>query len=100
MIYTGTDYVGRNTMMTKSVDAVIIYGLMDTLHEFATAFGIQKSIGVLEGTAGTADKIRTIISGPFRRTKKIIYDKDPKELLRKIIKVIEIEKERNSKIKK
>jgi len=93
MVYTGADYTGRNVIMTKSADGVIIIcGRMGTLHEFATAFEIQKPIGVLEGTGGTADKIRIIATGPFRGVKKIVYEKDPKKLVQKLIKVIEKEK--------
>ena len=98
MIYTGADYVGRDILMTKSADAVIIIcGRMGTLHEFTTAFEIGKPIGVLEGTGGTADKIRMIATGPFREAKKIIYEKDPKELVRKLLKVVDAEKKRNFK---
>jgi len=94
MIYTGADYAGRNIIMTKSADGVIIIcGRMGTLHEFTTAFEIQKPIGVLEGTGGTADKIRQIAVGPYRGVKKIIFEKDPKELVRKLI--AEIKKEKN-----
>jgi len=98
MIYTGADYVGRNVIMTKSADGVIVIcGRMGTLHEFATAFEIQKPIGVLEGTGGTADKIRVIATGPYRGVKKIIYEKDPKKLVAKVIKKIEEEKRINLK---
>lgn len=98
MIYTGADYAGRDIIMTKSADAVIIIcGRMGTLHEFTTAFEVGKPIGVLEGTGGTADKIRMIATGPFRETKKIIYDRDPKLLVRRIVKAIEAEKKQNSK---
>lgn len=99
MIYTGADYVGRNITMTKSVDGVIIIcGRMGTLHEFATAFEIQKPIGVLEGTGGTADKIRNIATGPTRGAKKIIYEKNPKKLVEKLIGLIKKEKKLNPKI--
>jgi len=98
MVYTGADYVGRNVIMTKSADGVIIIcGRMGTLHEFATAFEIQKPIAVLEGTGGTADKIRKIATGPFRGVKKIIYEKDPKKLVKKLIALIKKEK---SKVEK
>jgi uncharacterized protein (TIGR00725 family) len=101
MIYTGADYVGRNVIMTKSVDGVIIIcGRMGTLHEFATAFEIQKPIGVLEETGGTADKIRQIATGPYRGVKKIIYEKDPKKLVEKLIKQIKKEKKSNSKLQR
>jgi len=101
MIYTGADYVGRNIIMTKSADGVIIVcGRMGTLHEFVTSFEIQKPIGVLEGTGGTADKIRYIAAGPFRGAHKINYGKDPRSLVRQMIETIKREKKENSKIKK
>lgn len=96
MVYTGADYVGRDIIMTKSVDGVIIIcGRMGTLHEFVTAFEIQKTIGVLEGSGGTADKIRQIAKGPYRGVRKIIYDRNPKALVEKMIMVIEKEKNSN-----
>lgn len=101
MIYTGADYVGRNVIMTKSVDGVIIIcGRMGTLHEFVTAFEIQKPIAVLEGTGGMADKIRQIATGPHRGAKKIIYEKDPKKLVEELIAQIRREKKDNSKHQK
>ena len=100
MIYTGADYAGRDVIMTKAADGVIIIcGRMGTMHEFATAFETQKTIAVLEGTGGTADKIRQITTGPYRKARKIIYGKDPKELVRKLLETIRIEKKQNSKLK-
>lgn len=93
IIYTGFDYSGRNLLMTNAADAVVIIcGRMGTLNEFTTAFEDQKPIGVLEGTGGTADKIKLIATGPFRGVKKIVYGKDPKKLIQKLIKLIDKEK--------
>jgi len=101
MIYTGADYAGRNILMTKSADGVIIIcGRMGTLHEFATAFELKKPVGVLEKTGGTADRIRSIATGPHRGTWKIIYEKEPKRLVKKLIEEIKKEKGRNHKILK
>lgn len=98
IVYTGSDYVGRNIIMTKSVDGIIIIcGRMGTFHEFATAFEIQKPIAVLEGSGGTADKIKIITTGPFRGVKKIIYEKDPKKIVGKLIELIKKEKILNHK---
>jgi len=98
MIYTGSDYAGRNVIMTKSADGVIIIcGRIGTLHEFATAFEIQKPIGILEGSGGTADKIRIIATGPHRGVKKIIYEKDPKKLVQRLIAEIKREKNKNKR---
>jgi len=95
MIYTGADYTGRNLIMTKSADGVIIIcGRMGTLHEFATAFEIRKPIAVLEGTGGTADKIRNLIKGPSRVTKRVVFAREPKDLVKKLIKLIDKEKQK------
>lgn len=93
IVYTGADYTGRDVIMTKSADGVIVIcGRMGTLHEFVTAFETQKPIAVLEGTGGTADKIRYITKGPFRGVRRIIYDREPKKLVRRLIKQIKKEK--------
>jgi uncharacterized protein (TIGR00725 family) len=98
MIYTGADYTGRNLIMTKAADGVIVIcGRMGTLHEFVTAFEIQKPVGILEGTGGTADKIRQIIKGPFRGYRRVFYEKEPKLLVKNLIKGI---REQKSKVGK
>jgi len=95
IVYTGFDYSGRNLLMTNAADGVIIIcGRMGTLNEFTTAFEDQKPIGVLEGSGGTADKIKIIATGPHRGVKKIIYEKDPKKLVRKLITLIKKEKQK------
>lgn len=98
MVYTGFDYAGRNLLMTRAADGVIVIcGRMGTLNEFTIAFEDQKPIGVLEGSGGTADKIRELTKGPFRGEKKIVYSNKPKELVAKLIQLIKKEKYNNSK---
>jgi uncharacterized protein (TIGR00725 family) len=98
IVYTGFDYSGRNLIMTNAADGIIIIcGRMGTLNEFTTAFEDQKPIGVLEGSGGTADKIRWIATGPYRGVKKIIFERRPKELVQKLIDLIKKEKEKNQK---
>ncbi len=99
MIYTGADYAGRNIIMTKSADGVIIVcGRMGTLHEFVTAFELKKPVAVLEGTGGTADKIRSVATGPHRGEWKIVYGRNPKKLVEKLLNEIKKDKGRNHKI--
>ena len=96
IVYTGFDYSGRNLLMTNAADGVIIIcGRMGTLNEFTIAFEDQKPIGVLEGSGGTADKIRLIARGPFRGVKKVIYEKEPKKLVRRLIALMKKEKKKN-----
>jgi len=98
IVYTGFDYTGRNLIMTNAADGVIIIcGRIGTLNEFTTAFEDQKPVGVLEGSGGTADKIRIIATGPFRGVKKVIYEKNPKKLVKELIELIKKEKKINSK---
>lgn len=91
IVYTGFDYAGRNLLMTRAADAVIIAcGRMGTLNEFTIAFEDQKPIGVLEGSGGTADLIRDLTKFPHRRGKfPIIFDKDPEKLVQRLIKLID-----------
>lgn len=101
IVYTGADYTGRDVIMTKAADGVIIIcGRMGTLHEFVTAFETQKLIGILEGTGGTADKIRFITKGPYRGMKRVIYGTDPKKLVERLIKKIKKERTKVGKKKR
>lgn len=95
VIYTGFEYAGRNLLLTRSSDAVIIIcGRMGTLNEFTIAFEDRKPIGVLTNTGGTADMIKSIVRNTHRGKGKIVYDSDPKKLVSKVIKLIEKEKTR------
>ncbi|NQV00694.1 MAG: LOG family protein [Parcubacteria group bacterium] len=94
IIYTGFNYAGRNLLLTRSSDAVIIVcGRIGTLNEFTIAFEDNKPIGVLVGTGGTADMVKGIVDKSYRGPGKIVYDSDPKKLVEKLIKLVDKEKE-------
>src|SRR3989338_7024666 len=93
IVYTGFDYSGRNLLLTRSADAVVIgCGRMGTLNEFTIAYEDQKPIGVLTETGGTADDIRDIVARAHRGGGKIVYEADPKALVTKLIELIAKEK--------
>jgi hypothetical protein len=95
IIYTGFEYSGRNLLLTRSSDAIIVIcGRIGTLNEFTIAFEDKKPIGVLIGTGGIADMIKKIVKGAYRSQGKIVYDSDPKKLISKVIKLINKEKTR------
>lgn len=97
IIYTGFDYSGRNLLLTRASDAVIIAcGRTGTLNEFTIAFEDGKIIGVLEGTGGTADMIRGIVEMADKGPGKIVYDTDPKRLVQKVIESVEKEEEKDT----
>lgn len=92
IIYTGFGYSGRNLLLTRSADAVIIScGRLGTLNEFTIAFEDKKPIGVLTDTGGTADQIKEIVAKGNRGPGKIVYSSDPKKLVEEVLKLVEIE---------
>lgn len=96
IVYTGFNYAGRNLLMTRASDAaIVICGRTGTLNEFSVAFEDQKPIGVLEGSGGTADMIRLILKKGFRGKRRMIYDTNPKNLVKKVIALIEKDKKIN-----
>lgn len=93
IIYTGFGYSGRNLLLTKAADAVIIScGRMGTLNEFTISFEDQKIIGILTGTGGMADELQDIIEKAHRGNGKVIVDSDPQKLVQKVIAAIKKEK--------
>jgi len=105
IIYTGFEYSGRNLLLTRSSDAVIVIcGRMGTLNEFTIAFEDKKPIGVLTETGGMSDFYDDIVEKSKRGPGKIVYDSDPKILVEKLLKLVEKEKvvkiEKKPRIKK
>ena len=96
IIYTGFDYSGRNLLLTRSADAVIVVcGRMGTLNEFTIAFEDHKPIGVLEKTGGTADMIKEIVERTHRGPGEIIFSDKPDVLLDKLLTIIEEDEAKN-----
>lgn len=96
IIYTGFEYSGRNLLLTRSSDAMItICGRIGTLNEFTIGFEEQKPMGVLEGTGGTADMLRGIIESGHRGPGKVIFSRDPADLMEKLLDLMEKEEIKN-----
>ena len=94
IIFTGFGYSGRNLLLTRSADAVIVVcGRIGTLNEFTIAFEDHKPIGVLLDSGGAADELKDIVEKCKRPNPKIIYETDPKVLIDKLVDLIEKEKE-------
>lgn len=96
IIYTGFGYVGRDMLMTRTCDAVVIGpGRIGTIHEFVVAFEDQKPIGILEGDWDTDETIKTIIERSHRQSHnpKVVFDDHPKSLVEKLIELAKKDKE-------
>jgi len=93
IIYTGFGYSGRNLLLTRSSDAVIITcGRIGTLNEFTIAFEDQKPVGVLTGLGGTTDEINGLLKKAHRGNGKVVFDSDPKRLVEKVFELVKKEK--------
>jgi len=98
IIYTGSGYSGRNLLLTRAADAVIVgCGRLGTINEFTIAFEDRKPIGILEDGWETDEMVKIILEKSHRAEEmkdKIVFSKDPKELVSKVIALIEKEKGR------
>lgn len=93
IIHTGFGYSGRNLLLTRASDAVLVScGRMGTLNEFTISFEDEKIIGILTGTGGMADEIDDILKKAHRGFGKVVFDPDPKTLVEKVIALIKKEK--------
>jgi uncharacterized protein (TIGR00725 family) len=97
IIYSGFDYSGRNLILTKAADAVIIgCGGFGTLNEFTIALEDDKPIGVLSGTCGASDEIYGLlknIKDPHHHgAGKLVFSDDPKELVAKLLELVDKER--------
>ena len=93
IMYTGSGYSGRNLQLTRTSDAVIVgCGRIGTLNEFTIAFEDDKPIGILEGNWTTDELIKKILDESYRGYGKVVFEKDPKKLVEKIIALVNKEK--------
>lgn len=94
IVYTGFGYSGRNLLLTRSSDAVIIgCGRVGTINEFTIAFEDGKLIGVLEGPWLTDEIIKDIMVKGHRPSERVIFDADPKNLVKRIVERVREEKD-------
>lgn len=89
IFYTGFGYSGRNLLLTRSADAVIfICGRIGTMNEFTNSFEDHRVIGVLLESGGTSQLINEIVRVAERGSGKIVYDKDPERLVKKVLGIL------------
>ena len=99
IIYTGFGYSGRNLLLTRAADAVIIgCGRIGTINEFTVAYEDGKPVGILEGEWETDEVIRIIIEKGHKQNDKIVFDKDPEALVEKVIALAARDKTRHYRV--
>lgn len=89
IIYTGFGFPGRDLLFTRSCDAMFIgCGRIGTIHEFTIAFEDGKPIGVLDGPWDMDKELKLILEEGHRPNAKIVFDSDPKRLVKKIMDLV------------
>jgi uncharacterized protein (TIGR00725 family) len=94
ILYTGLHYVGRDTLLITSSDAVLsIGGRLGTLHEFTIAMETGTPIGFLQGAGGISEQIQAILSaaGDIRKENSVYFSVNADELIDEITKDLDIE---------
>lgn len=90
ILCTGFDYTGRDLLLIRSADAVVMVGgRIGTLQEFAVAFEERTPIGIVTGSGGTSDSVKTILKAAKRNRHTILFGDDPAKLVDDLIKILD-----------
>jgi len=94
ILYTGLHYVGRDTLLITSSDAVVsIGGRLGTLHEFTIALETDTPIGFLQGAGGISEQITALMSlaHPLRAGAMVTFNESPTNLVKDLTAHLDIE---------
>ena len=90
IIYTGFGYSGRNLLLTRASDAVIVgCGRIGTVNEFTVAFEDHKPLGVLRGPWDMDEVLIEMLDKSHRKEEgKVFFDETPKGLVAGVIDLV------------
>lgn len=94
ILYSGLHYVGRDSLLITSSDAVVsIGGRLGTLHEFTIAMESDTPIGFLQGAGGISTEISKLMefAQPLRANAVVLFDTSPTELIKNLTKALDRE---------
>jgi len=92
ILYTGLHYIGRDTLLITSSDAVVsVGGRLGTLHEFTIAIESQTPIAFLQGAGGISQEIQTLLSlaHPLREGTEVIFSDSPDDLIKQLVDLLD-----------
>jgi len=94
ILYTGLHYVGRDTLLINSSDAVIsIGGRLGTLHEFTIAMETNTPIGFLQGAGGISTEIMDIMhAAGEEHDADVVFGTDPVDIVGKLEAILDEQK--------
>ncbi len=97
ILYTGLHYVGRDTLLVQSSDAVLsIGGRMGTVHEFAIAIESHVPVGVLQDSGGVSSQFEYLMKaagmchdGMCDGKHEVYFSGDPTSLVARMVGILE-----------
>lgn len=91
ILYSGLHYVGRDSLLISSSDAVIsIGGRLGTLHEFTIAMETDTPIAFMQGAGGVSTEIMDILHAAGEsRSKNVIFADNAEDLIQKLTKLLD-----------
>ncbi|MCK9344756.1 MAG: hypothetical protein M0P64_01365 [Candidatus Pacebacteria bacterium] len=91
IVYTGFGYSGRNLLLTRASDAVVVgCGRIGTVNEFTIAFEDHKPIGVLRGPWEMDEVLEDMLEKSHRKEEgKVVFAESPKELVARMIESVQ-----------
>ena len=91
ILFSGLHYIGRDTLLITSSDAVIsIGGRLGTLHEFTIAMETDTPIAFMQGAGGISTEIMEILhAAGEERSKNVIFGDNADDLVVKLTRMLD-----------
>jgi uncharacterized protein (TIGR00725 family) len=90
VLYTGFDYMGRDLLLVRSSDAlVMVGGRLGTLNELLIAIEEHRPVGVLLGSGGMTDEVEQVLRAAKRARRGIIFGHNASELVDELITMLD-----------
>lgn len=100
ILFTGLHYVGRDSLLIQSSDAVIsIGGRLGTLHEFTIAMETETPIGFLQGAGGVSTEIMDILhAAGEQRNGNVLFAETGEEVVARLVALLDTENKKYAAI--
>jgi len=86
ILFTGLHYIGRDSLLISSSDAVVsIGGRLGTLHEFTIAMETDTPIGFLQGGGGISTEVMDILRAAGElKNENVVFSDDAADLIQQL----------------